>query len=250
MLDWFLSVNAILRELRKKALDAQTHLAAGDATTAKVVNGYLKSDYQALWRAWEDGGFDTKEFGGLGRHIGFGERHDYDDIVQRDIPAVEAWAEKHAREGEPAEVQVGFENLLHPVVFEHAYQQYRNGHLRDAVLNAIVAVFDLIRERTGLKIDGQGLVSEAFSLEKPQLVFSEIESESGRNDQKGFLQILAGAYIGIRNPKAHSLHHDLDETKAAQYLVFASLLARRVSEANAPQPGGAGDLAHKAAPGP
>ncbi len=234
MLDWFLSVNAILRELRKKAIDAQTHLADGDATTAKVLNGYLKSDYQALWRTWEGGGFDTKEFGSLGRHVGFGETHDYDDIIQRDIPAVEAWAEKHAREAEPAEVLVGFEDLLHPVVFEHAYQQYRNGHLRDAVLNAFVAVFDLIRETAGLKLDGQRLVSETFSLEKPKLIFSEIDSDSGRNDQKGFLQILTGAYIGIRNPKAHSLHHDLDENKAAQYLVFASLLARRVSEANAP----------------
>ena len=236
MLNWFLSVNAILREIRKKTIDAQTHLLSGDITTAKVVNGYLKSDYQALWRAWEEGGFDTKEFGSLGRHIGFGEKQDYDDIIRHDIPAVEASAEKHAREDESIEVQVGFENLLHPVVFEHAYQQYRNGHLRDAVLNAVVAVFDLIRERTGLKIDGQGLVPEAFSLEKHHLVFSEMDTESGRNDQKGFLQILSGAYIGIRNPKAHSLHHDLDETKAAQYLVFASLLARRVSEANAIQP--------------
>jgi uncharacterized protein (TIGR02391 family) len=246
MLDWFLSVNAILRELRTKALDAQKHLVAGDATAAKVVSGYLKSDYQALWRTWEAGGFDTKEFGGLGRHVGFGERNDYDDILQRDIPAVEALAEKHARESEPAEIKVGFEDLLHPVVFEHAYQQYRNGHLRDAVLNAIVAVFDLIRERTGLKIDGQGLVSEAFSLEKPQLIFSDIETESGRNDQKGFIQILMGTYIGIRNPKAHSLHHDLDETKAAQYLVIASLLARRVSEANAPQSATQGTLRNEA----
>ena len=234
MLDWFLSINAILRELRKKALDAQMHLVAGDIATAKIVNGYLKSDYQALWRAWENAGFNTHEFGSLGRHIGFGEKHDYDDIIQHDLPAVEAQAEKHAREGEPAEVQVGFEELLHPVIFEHAYQQYQNGHLRDAVLNAIVAVFDLIRERTGLAIDGQGLVTETFSLDRPQLIFSELETDSGRNDQKGFMQILNGAYLGIRNPKAHSLHHDLDENKAAQYLVFASLLARRISEANVP----------------
>lgn len=57
------------------------------------------------------------------------------------------------------------------------------------------------------------------------------DSESGQNDQKGFLQIFNGAYQGIRNPKAHSLNHDLDQNKAAQYLVFASLLIRRVEEA-------------------
>ena len=59
----------------------------------------------------------------------------------------------------------------------------------------------------------------------------EVESESGQNDQKGFLKIFLGAFQGIRNPKAHSLDHDLTEQKAAQYLVFASLLARRVEEA-------------------
>ena len=61
--------------------------------------------------------------------------------------------------------------------------------------------------------------------------FSAPKDESGQNDQKGFMQIYKGAYQGIRNPKAHSLTHDLTEVKAAQYLVFASLLARRIEEA-------------------
>ncbi len=234
MLEWLLSVNAILREMRKKSLDALSRLSDGDEATAKIVNGYLRTDYQNLYRAWENAGFDPQEFGGLGRHIGFGEKHDYNDILSRDIPTVEVHAERHARHGQPAQLKVGFEDLLHPIVFEHAFQHYKNGHLREAVLNSIVAVFDLIRERTELAQDGQHLVSEAFSLERPHLIFSELQTESGRNDQKGFLQILSGAYTGIRNPKAHSLQHDLDEHKAAQYLVFVSLLARRVAEAHAP----------------
>lgn len=140
---------------------------------------------------------------------------------------------------------LGFEDLLHPVVRKHAYQQFREGYLRDAVLNAIIAVFDLIRERTGQSIDGQRLITETFSLERPQLVFSEITTESGRNDQKGFLDIFKGAFIGIRNTKAHSLHHDLDKTKAAQYLIFASLLARRVSDASPTQSVGARESEHE-----
>jgi len=130
--------------------------------------------------------------------------------------------------------KIGFEELLHPAIMEHAFTQYSNGHYRDAVFNSIVAVFDLIRKRTGLDLDGDKLVGTAFSLEKAQLILSEIKSESGKNDQKGFMQIFSGAYQGIRNPKAHSLEHDLDKTKAAQYLIFASLLARRVQEAQVP----------------
>jgi uncharacterized protein (TIGR02391 family) len=72
-----------------------------------------------------------------------------------------------------------------------------------------------------------------MSIGNPLLVLSELESESGQNDQKGFMQIFKVTYQGIRNPKAHTLNHDLDEMKAAQYLVFASMLARRVEEANA-----------------
>jgi uncharacterized protein (TIGR02391 family) len=63
------------------------------------------------------------------------------------------------------------------------------------------------------------------------MVLSTLKTESGKNEQKGFLQILQGAYLGIRNPKAHSLLSDLDEQKALQYLVFASLLARRIEDA-------------------
>ncbi|WP_374409410.1 TIGR02391 family protein [Hydrogenophaga sp.] len=64
------------------------------------------------------------------------------------------------------------------------------------------------------------------------LLFSEIGTETGRNDQKGFLLIYEGIYTGVRNVKAHSLNHDLNEQKAAQYLVTLSLLARRVEECN------------------
>lgn len=176
-----------------------------------------------------------KDLGIIENHVkNFKELLNPDDTLLGDIPAIEPFTEKHTNNGETVERPPSLEELLHPIVYKHAYQQYRNGHLRDAVLNSFMAVFDMIRERTGLEIDGQELVTEAFSLERAKLIFSEIKTGSGKNDQKGFLQILIGAYIGIRNPKAHSLHHDLDKTKAAQYLVFASLLARRVSEAKEP----------------
>ena len=121
--------------------------------------------------------------------------------------------------------------LLHPVIVESSWPQYRAGHLRDAVLNAFVALGDFIRQRTKLSQDGATLVEQALSLTNPHLIFSTLESESGRNDQMGFMKIISGAFIGVRNPKAHSLTHDLDPHKTAQYLVFASLLARRIAEA-------------------
>lgn len=124
-----------------------------------------------------------------------------------------------------------FSHLLHPKIIEHALPKYQDGHLRNAVLDSVIAVFDLIRQRTGLGDDGDKLIGKAFSLTKPYLILSEIGSESGKNDQGGFIQILKGVYQGIRNPKAHSLSSNLTKIEAAQYLVLASLLARRVEEA-------------------
>ncbi|MBI4311125.1 MAG: TIGR02391 family protein [Chloroflexi bacterium] len=231
MLDWFFAISSLVRELRRKATDALAQIEAKDKGAAELVNGYMKTDYQSLYRLWEGQGFDPAELGNLGRHIHFGDEHDYHDILERDLVSVEENAEKHVREALPINTQVGIEELLHPFIHEHAFQHYLNGNYREAVLNSIVAVFDLIRERTGLDLDGEKLVGRAFSLDRARLILSELDTESGRNDQKGFIQIFSGTYLGIRNPKAHSLVHDLDKIKAAQYLIFASLLARRVAEA-------------------
>jgi uncharacterized protein (TIGR02391 family) len=127
---------------------------------------------------------------------------------------------------------LGFEELLHPIITEHCYKLYKDGHYRDSVLNSVIAIYDYIRERSKSSEDGDRLIGQVFSMDNPVLVLSELETESGKNDQKGFMQIFKGAYQGIRNPKAHSLTHDLTPLKAAQYLIFASLLARRIEEAN------------------
>lgn len=48
--------------------------------------------------------------------------------------------------------------LLHSEILKHAYPHYRNGHLREAVLNSIMAISDMIREKTKLEEDGDRLI--------------------------------------------------------------------------------------------
>jgi uncharacterized protein (TIGR02391 family) len=124
------------------------------------------------------------------------------------------------------------EDLLHPLIKQHAYPQFKDGRLRNAVLDALISVYDLIRERSSLELDGSNLIERAFSLTDPRLIISNLDSESGRNEQKGFIEILKGAYSGVRNVNAHSLQNNLDSQTAAQYLVLASLLAKKVYSAS------------------
>jgi uncharacterized protein (TIGR02391 family) len=220
----------LLRDIEKKSRDALELYQQGGKENSGAVNGYLKSDYQKLLELWRQE-FPSGPPSNLGRHIAFGMDGDYRDILTHDLAEIESAAEERLLTMAKAQGALGFEHLLHPAIAKASYQLYRDGHLREAVFNSVVAVFDHIRQLTKIQDDGDALVGKAFSLNDPYLIMSELTSESGKNDQKGFMQIFKGAFQGIRNPKAHSLEHDLNQTKAAQYLVFASLLARRLDEA-------------------
>ncbi len=230
MIQWYLELRKLLRDIRTKSMDALAFCEQGDEDAAKSVNNYLKSDFKRLEDLWK------KQFSDgvpsyLGRHIHFGMDGDYRDILKRDLFEIESKADAKLLEATADRGELGFERLLHPVVKKSSYELYRNKHFRDAVLNSVIATFDHIRKLTGLKIDGDALVGKALAPADPYIVLSELETDSGRNDQKGFMQIFKGAFQGIRNPKAHSLLHDLTAEKAAQYLIFASLLVRRLDEA-------------------
>ena len=126
---------------------------------------------------------------------------------------------------------MNFEDLLHRSVANAALGQLKNGHARDATLNAVVALFDLIRARTGLTIDGVELADHVFSIKRPRLVVGDLQTESGRNAQLGVMALVRGLYQGVRNPTAHTIPTEIDEVQAARYLVVASALARIVEEA-------------------
>ena len=225
MIDWYVELQKVLRDIRIKAMDALELLKKEDQDRARKVNEYLKADYKRLDALWKQK-FSSEVPSYLGRHIGFGMDGDYRDILKRDLFDIENTAQVELLKFASKQGDLGFEQLLHPTIKESSYQQYR-----EAVLNSVIAIFDQIRKMTCIAADGDALVSIAFSLEHPVIILSELETDSGQNDQKGFMQIFKGAFQGIRNPKAHSLANDLNEQKAAQYLVFASLLARRLDEA-------------------
>jgi len=236
MIEWFVKTKQLLKSIERKAQDALPLYQQGGKAASASVNGYMKAELQQLCEQWRARYPDDEHlFRSLGRHIGFGMDVDYSDIINSDIPELQERADSLLL-ADSRNQRFGFEELLHPAITKSSYDLYRNGHLREAVLNSITALFDLVRARTNCREDGDRLIGRVFSIENPLLTLSELETDSGQNDQKGFMQIFKGAYQGIRNPKAHSMTHDLTQLKAAQYLVFASLLARRVDEASADSP--------------
>ncbi|CAB3788351.1 hypothetical protein LMG28688_02671 [Paraburkholderia caffeinitolerans] len=90
-----------------------------------------------------------------------------------------------------------------------AYEAENYSH---AVLEATYFISSLLRERAGVDGDGSALIGQALGGESPKLRLNALQTESDRNVQKGYEQILRGIYIGIRNPRSHEPTQDTQET--------------------------------------
>jgi uncharacterized protein (TIGR02391 family) len=232
MIKEYIQINQIVQTILYRALDAiDAHYFDNEDYVKSMVGSYIIKDVKNLDRLWPEG--LPEEL--LDKLSECAKKDDFQGIIHSVIPNLQELIDNFFTSSKAEIVGSNIVDLLHPKIVQSSYAHLRNGHYRDAVFNAFIAVFDLIRERTKIDKDGAELIGDVFSLSNPKLIFSSLQTESGKNEQKGFLQILQGAYLGIRNPKAHSLESDLNEYKTIQYLMFASLLARRVEEAKKPK---------------
>jgi uncharacterized protein (TIGR02391 family) len=124
--------------------------------------------------------------------------------------------------------------LLHARVITSAKTRFQGGHYADAVeaglkeLNSVVK--ELVKKKTGQELDGAALMQKAFSPNPPVLVaLDDLCTDSGRNIQQGYMQIFAGAMVGIRNPKAHA-NLTITKERAWHFLFLASLLFHKLDE--------------------
>ncbi len=116
---------------------------------------------------------------------------------------------------------------LHPAVVRTAKPRFEAQNYADAVEAALKEVNSIIkdhvRRKTGKELDGATLMQTAFSPKAPIIVLDDLTTESGRNVQQGYMQLYAGAMVGIRNPKAHA-NLTIDAKRAKHHLHIASLL--------------------------
>jgi uncharacterized protein (TIGR02391 family) len=124
-----------------------------------------------------------------------------------------------------------FWSLLHPRITSVARARFRSRHYADAVEAALkeinTTLKQIVRDQTGQDLDGVAAVQRAFSLQNPIIRLADLSTETGRNIQKGYLQIFSGSIVGIRNPKAHE-NISINRTEAIHYLFLGSLLMSKI----------------------
>jgi uncharacterized protein (TIGR02391 family) len=126
---------------------------------------------------------------------------------------------------------------IHPSVRAVAEPRYVAGHRADAVEAALKEVNNRVKReyknRTGVELDGKSLMMKAFSPDVHQIVLADQTTESGKNEQEGYMFLSAGAMQALRNPKAHA-NLDIDERRAMHHLAVASLLMFKLDEVKVP----------------
>ena len=126
----------------------------------------------------------------------------------------------------------GYLQHLHPYIAKGCSQLFIDKHYPQAIEESAKAVFQYLREKTGLKDDGTNLAEKTFSLKSPVLAFSDLSDQTKKDEQLGFMEILKGFTKGVRNPFAHTHGKQEEQQKAFEYLVMASLLCRRIDDSS------------------
>jgi uncharacterized protein (TIGR02391 family) len=120
---------------------------------------------------------------------------------------------------------------LHPRIASVSADLFRDGHYRNAVLDAAVALVNFVKEKSRRHdLDGADLMRKVFSKNNPILAFNDLRDQSEFDEQEGLMHLFEGAVLALRNPRAHQLVQDTPE-EAPEYIGFLSFLAKLLDRA-------------------
>jgi uncharacterized protein (TIGR02391 family) len=120
---------------------------------------------------------------------------------------------------------------LHPIVRDACTFLFEDGHPREAVQAAVMAVLDELRDLSGLSdCDGEELVGRALLRKDPLVVVADLATQTGRSVQRGTALLAQGAIAAIRNPGSHR-RLELTQSEAIEQLAVLSFIARRLEDA-------------------
>ena len=89
-----------------------------------------------------------------------------------------------------------FWQFVHPRVAALARPRFEAGFFGDAVEASYKAVNDavkhIVRDNSGREFDGAGLMTTAFSVQNPLIRLTALETDTDRNIQQGYMQIMVG----------------------------------------------------------
>jgi uncharacterized protein (TIGR02391 family) len=110
---------------------------------------------------------------------------------------------------------------------------FASGHYSLAVQEAYKAVEKYVQQKSAtLGLSGTQLMQQVFSTTSPKLYWTKRKTTSEQDEQKGYLQLYAGAMLGIRNPVTHEFGWIDDPLLSLELILFAQHLLRKAKAAH------------------
>lgn len=130
-----------------------------------------------------------------------------------------------------------FWNIIHPQIVNASQKLFESGNFVNAACDAFIEINSKVKKiykyikPNEIKIpDGDSLMTTVFSVNKPLLTFCDINSETGLNVQRGYMQLLQGAMAALRNPKCHD-NFSITKEDSIRRLMLASMLMYAIDDA-------------------
>ena len=128
-------------------------------------------------------------------------------------------------------------NLIHPQIVAVSKQLYLDGHFANAAQDAFVEINDRVKKiyrrlnpSASKILDGDAVMTTVFSPNNPMVKICDTTTDSGMNEQKGFMFMLQGAMSALRNPTAHA-NITITAEDSMRRLMYASMLMYKIDEA-------------------
>ena len=119
---------------------------------------------------------------------------------------------------------------VHPDVLRFCREELLVDNYFHAVLEAAKSVADKLRARTGLNEDGADLVDQALGGENPVLIINAFQTKSEKSEQRGFVNLIKGAFGMFRNPTAHvpKISWAVNRADAEEVFCLLSMIHKRI----------------------
>jgi uncharacterized protein (TIGR02391 family) len=120
---------------------------------------------------------------------------------------------------------------IHPNIPHHVRHLFDDGHYAQATFEAFKYLDKQVAKIAASNQSGYKLMIVAFSDQSPKTQLTPLETETERDEQKGFQFLFAGSIMAIRNPRGHEykILDNIDE--CLDHLALVSLLLRRLDKA-------------------
>jgi uncharacterized protein (TIGR02391 family) len=124
-------------------------------------------------------------------------------------------------------------SLIRPQLWNEISNAYLAENYRTSILDAMRYLSQVIREKSGLDGDGTSLVGQAFGGDEPKLRLNRLQTQSEKDEQRGFQLTISGLYSAIRNPRTHEGMQDTKNT-ADPIIYFINYVLNVIDKAKPP----------------